>query len=203
MEAKKVLELYLSKKHPSETYTETEKKYILMYSFQRKNASEILRFLGWTGKVTDYESKKAHVKAVTAELQKIRDRFNNKMRGRSSGLEEKSRQPFGGSFENFLSWWCDEIGADGLRRCCYCGVDEATLRNNVGKGRKIRSKKLAFSGKLQIERMDPEGDYCLENCHFACVICNNAKSDMVSKEDFETYFVPGIQKYWEHIKGKD
>lgn len=205
MKAEKVLELYLSKKHPTEIFTDKEKKYILKYSFCRKNAVEILRSLysDWTGTVTQFECENPHIKAVITELQKIRNRFHVKMPGRNAELEEKRRLPFGGSFEDFLFWWCGEIGEDGLRRCCYCGVDEVTLQNNVGKGKKIHSKKPAFSKKLQIERMNPEGDYCSENCRFACVICNNAKSDMISKEDFEAFFVPGIKKYWEHIKEED
>ena len=50
------------------------------------------------------------------------------------------------------------------------------------------------------ERKDPDGDYCADNCEFACVICNNAKSDMISAEDFKKFFVPGIKEYWKHIE---
>lgn len=64
----------------------------------------------------------------------------------------------------------------------------------------ISSKKRSFSGELQIERKDPDGDYCADNCEFACVICNNAKSDMISAEDFKKFFVPGIKEYWAHIE---
>ena len=53
-----------------------------------------------------------------------------------------------------------------------------------------------------LKRKYPDGDYCHDNCEFACVICNNAKSDMISAEDFKTYFVPGIKEYWKHIKEK-
>jgi len=53
---------------------------------------------------------------------------------------------------------------------------------------------------LQIERKDPDGDYCADNCEFACVICNNAKSDMISADDFTTYFVSGIKEYWAYIE---
>ena len=64
----------------------------------------------------------------------------------------------------------------------------------------VISKKPSFSGELQIERKDPDGDYCHDNCEFACVICNNAKSDMISAEDFKKFFVPGIKEYWAHIE---
>ena len=66
----------------------------------------------------------------------------------------------------------------------------------------ISSKKQSFSGELQIERKNPNEDYSADNCEFACVICNNAKSDMISADNFTKFFVPGIKKYWTHIEEK-
>ena len=117
------------------------------------------------------------------------------------GVEKDYKNAFNGSFEAFLAWWCEKTSENGIRRCCYCGIDENTLKDTFENGVVI-SKKPSFSGELQIERKDPNGDYCHDNCEFACVICNNAKSDMISAEDFTTYFVPGIKEYWEHIKEK-
>ena len=53
---------------------------------------------------------------------------------------------------------------------------------------------------MQIERKNPNGDYSADNCEFACVICNNAKSDMISETEFSDFFVPGIKEYWKHIE---
>ena len=100
-----------------------------------------------------------------------------------------------------MAWWCEKTPENGIRHCCYCGIDENTLKDAFENGVVI-SKKPSFSGELQIERKGPDGDYCDSNCEFACVICNDAKSDMISAEDFTTYFVPGIKEYWEHIKEK-
>lgn len=100
-----------------------------------------------------------------------------------------------------MAWWCEKTPENGIRHCCYCGIDENTLKDAFKNGLVI-SKKPSFSGELQIERKDPDGDYCDNNCEFACVICNNAKSDMISAEDFTKFFVPGIKEYWEHIEEK-
>lgn len=82
-------------------------------------------------------------------------------------------------------------------------ADEKTLRDAFAEDKGvISSKKTSFSGELQIERKDSDGDYCDDNCEFACVICNNAKSDMISAEEFKAFFVPGIQEYWKYIKEK-
>lgn len=63
--------------------------------------------------------------------------------------------------------------------------------------RKIETKELV---RQYLKRKYPDGDYCHDNCEFACVICNNAKSDMISAEDFTKFFVPGIKEYWKHIE---
>lgn len=65
--------------------------------------------------------------------------------------------------------------------------------------RKIETKELV---RQYLKRKYPDGDYCDSNCEFACVICNNAKSDMISAEDFTKFFVPGIKEYWEYIEEK-
>lgn len=100
-----------------------------------------------------------------------------------------------------MSWWCEKTSETGKRHCCYCGIDEETLKDAFEQ-KHISSKKGAFSGELQIERKNPNGNYCNDNCEFACVICNNAKSDMISADDFNKYLVPRIQEYWNHIKKK-
>ena len=100
-----------------------------------------------------------------------------------------------------MSWWCENTSETGKRHCCYCGIDEETLKDAFEQ-KHISSKKGAFSGELQIERKNPNGNYCNDNCEFACVICNNAKSDMISADDFNKYLVPRIQEYWNHIKKK-
>ena len=175
-------------------------EFLARYSVKKEGCeSEILKKLGHKGKVQDYYDEKKAVEQAKNCIQAIHDRFNTKRN--SQKKKENPVDVFGDDFESFFAWWCEKTSENGIRRCCYCGIDENTLKGTFENGVVI-SKKPSFSGELQIERKDPNGDYCHDNCEFACVICNNAKSDMISAEDFTTYFVPGIKEYWEHIKEK-
>ena len=164
--------------------------------------SEILKELGLIsgkGTVQGYYADHESVKNAKDCIQAIYERFNTKRNSQKE--KEHPVDVFGDDFEAFFAWWCDKTPEDGIRRCCYCEVDEKALKDAFDL-KSISSKKRSFSGELQIERKGPNKDYIDDNCEFACVICNNAKSDMISAEDFTKFFVPGIKKYWEHIKEK-
>jgi len=64
------------------------------------------------------------------------------------------------------------------RICHYCGIEEDFFRI-WGKfyGGKRR--------KLEVDRKDNEKGYNEENCVLACPICNNAKSDKFTYEEFK------------------
>lgn len=78
----------------------------------------------------------------------------------------------------FLKWWTEQE-----KKCYYCGIDEGTTKDLFDK-EVIHSKKRSFNGSLQIDKKDSSKGYTPENCVFACVLCNNAKSDMISATDF-------------------
>ena len=192
---KELVEKYLKKKYPDAQFSDTDLDFLVRYSVKKEpSANTVLKSIG-----ADIQTEQAYydahpsVKIAKEDLQYIYGRFTQK--------QKNYKNAFNGSFEAFLAWWCEKTPENGIRRCCYCGIDENTLKNAFEKG-VISSKKTSFSGELQIERMDPDGDYCDDNCEFACVICNNAKSDMISTEEFKEFFVPGIKKYWEHIEKK-
>ena len=200
---KELVEKYLKKKYPDKKFSEPDLEFLARYSVKKEGCeSEILKKLGHKGKVQDYYDEKKAVEQAKNCIQAIHDRFNTKRN--SQKKKENPVDVFGDDFESFFAWWCEKTPENGIRQCCYCGVHEDTSRKAFAEDKGvISSKKDSFkSGELQIERKDPNGDYCHDNCEFACVICNNAKSDMISAEDFTTYFVPGIKEYWEHIKEK-
>ena len=195
IETKELVRQYLKRKYPDAQFSDIDLDFLVRYSVKKEpSANNILKSIG-----NDIQTEQAYynthpaVKAAKDDLQYIYGRFSQK--------QKDYKNAFNGSFEAFLAWWCEKTPENGIRHCCYCGIDENTLKDAFKNGLVI-SKKPSFSGELQIERKDPDGDYCDNNCEFACVICNNAKSDMISAEDFTKFFVPGIKEYWEHIEEK-
>jgi len=67
------------------------------------------------------------------------------------------------------------------RKCHYCGIKEGDFTRIWGKfyGGKTRGK------KLEIDRKDNNKGYTEENCVLSCPICNNAKSDKFTYEEFK------------------
>jgi len=65
------------------------------------------------------------------------------------------------------------------KKCYYCGIEEEDFFRIWGKfyGGKRR--------KLEVDRKDNEKDYREENCVLACPVCNNAKSDKFTYEEFK------------------
>ncbi|OBV28369.1 hypothetical protein BKN38_09965 [Helicobacter sp. CLO-3] len=93
------------------------------------------------------------------------------------------------SFEEFVLWYDKQP-----KECSYCKVKQNEL-NELFKFKYIESKKPSFSAKLQIDRKNPNNGYFADNCVLACCVCNNAKSDMISEEDFKKFFVRGIRDF--------
>jgi len=93
------------------------------------------------------------------------------------------------TFENFYLWFSNQP-----KNCHYCKtseVDLIKLFNNVFKPKKEAWK----NGTLQIEKKEPDKGYIPENCVLACVLCNNAKSDLITDKDFEVYFAEPMRLY--------
>ncbi|MCR6571798.1 hypothetical protein [Campylobacter insulaenigrae] len=103
--------------------------------------------------------------------------------------------------KKFAMWYEKEylkIESKSELKCHYCGIDEKNLKD-LFKNKLITSKKPSFNGSLQIERLDPDKGYNEENCVLACCICNNAKSDMISAENFKKYFKTPIESFYKDL----
>ena len=196
MESIELLEQFLKKRYASEypKFSTADKQFLATYSIDRKqgNSRDLLKSLGISDSYDAYFCSRSYVRAARDELQYMYERFSRK-------LNRQSEVSFDDSFPVFWGWWLSEMDNSGLCHCCYCNIDEITTQEAFASGI-IRSKKPSFSGALQVERMDPSGGYRPKNCKFACVLCNNAKSDMITRDDFVKYIAPGIARYWQHIK---
>ena len=67
------------------------------------------------------------------------------------------------------------------RVCDYYGIEEADFTDVWGAfyGGKTRG------GVLEVDRKDSTKGYEMDNCVLACAICNNAKSDKFTYEEFK------------------
>lgn len=105
------------------------------------------------------------------------------------------------SFET-MDVWCDWYLKQ-PKNCCYCGVSSESLKtiftdeNELWKNAARKNRGL----RLEIERVDPKDSYNTKNCKFACYICNNAKSEFLSTEDFKPV-AKGIAELWKNKGAK-
>lgn len=193
-----ILKEYLVKVHPRDLKQLAEKDiaFLAEYSIERRQSktAERIKELKIGTSYDQYFNDNELAKTIRNEIQDIHARFNNKRRE-----DTEDETAFDNSFEKFFEWWINKMDSNGKHICYYCQVNEEVVRAAF-KGGFISSEKPSFNGSLQIERKNPKGGYNNDNCEFACVLCNNAKSDMISEEDFKEFFAPGIKKYWNNIK---
>jgi len=109
-----------------------------------------------------------------------------------------------GLFENpeaFLIWYDKQND-----KCNYCEITQSDLKRIVA----IRNGNLTLNqktkrskGTLEIEKLDPNIEYTYENSVLACPFCNNAKSNLISEEDWRKHFVPAVKNYLNSILSND
>ena len=102
------------------------------------------------------------------------------------------------SFEIFK--WFNEH----KNKCGYCEITQSDL-HKIKESRNgnftLNKKKKRKNATLEIEQKDCtlEEYGSLENLIFACPLCNNAKSNLISEEDWRKYFVKQIKAYYKDI----
>lgn len=201
MPISQALENFLKKEFSQEDYEkfdDKQKTFLQRYSIDRGEGNtapnQILKEVYTDRKnygVGQFYTDNKHVEKAAEQLQNIHDRFRALYRNKKA--EEIEKRPFGGDFTAFLDWWCEKSDGNGIRHCCYCGIEEAKSKAAFEKGL-LQSKK--FTGTLHIDKKDPDEGYNHDNCEFACALCNNAKSDIFTEKDFMKSIAPAIKKYW-------
>ena len=82
------------------------------------------------------------------------------------------------------------------KNCHYCKIKEGDFIPIWGKFYEKKGERKGGRGKiLELERKDNEKGYSEENCVLACAICNNAKSNKFTCEEFEEVG-KAIKKIW-------
>jgi len=82
-------------------------------------------------------------------------------------------------------------------KCHYCGIEESDFLLIWGEfyGGKKRG------GTLEVDRKDNTKGYEIDNCVLACAVCNNAKSDKFTYEEFKAVGKV-IEQIWRERKGR-
>jgi 5-methylcytosine-specific restriction endonuclease McrA len=141
-----------------------------------------------------------------AELQIGKDQFNQlqadfkKYNDLYSKYYNEDRKELFEIPEKLLDWY------EGQKESCnYCGVTQAELHDIVeSRGGKLtlNQKSKRSKGTLEIEKKNPSLGYTFSNVVLSCPFCNNAKSNLISEDDWRTYFVPAMKNYFNPKKGK-
>ena len=83
------------------------------------------------------------------------------------------------------------------RKCHYCNIEEKDfLRIWDGPFYKTRGK------RLEVDRKDNSQGHTLQNCVLACALCNNAKSNKFTYEEFKRVG-DVIKEIWQHRIDQD
>lgn len=198
MENKNIVRKFLEVEFPGVEFTDQQVEFLERFKIKNETEKSILKdILGENFvTVTEYYNANKHVESAKERLQERRNTFDARKKKDHDAFHDADN-PDNSSFANFLTWWYSKVNKEGYRKCCYCGIDEKTCKDAF-EYKILSSKK--FTGAFHVERKDPNKGYNDSNCDFACALCNNAKSDMITKEDFIRYFSEPMKEYWEHIK---
>ena len=203
MEIVELVKKFLKVEFPDseKDFTDKDIEFLKRFKIENETESSILKSEGFLGKnfisVDNYYTENKHVRKAKERLQELRNIYRDRTKKDPKAFDD---------FASFLDWWYDQVDEKGNRKCYYCGIDEKTAKEAFGAAAKgkislLETKKTAWkNGSMQIDRMAPKGDYSAKNCVFACVLCNNAKSDLITDEDFRFYFGESMKRYWEHIR---
>lgn len=102
------------------------------------------------------------------------------------------------SYEEFKEWYLKQYSKEPI--CYYCGIPERYIKKIYWdiKG----TKRPPTRTRLELDRLDPFGNYNAQNVVLACFNCNNSKSDIFSDEEFKA-IGHEIRSFWEKIALKN
>ena len=108
-----------------------------------------------------------------------------------------AREGLFSDYNKLLEWYNDQ-----QESCNYCGISQSNLTKIVEsrKGNLTLNQKTKRSkGSLEIEKLNPLKGYTFDNSVLSCPLCNNAKSNLISEEDWRKYFAPAMKRYFNSI----
>ncbi len=100
-------------------------------------------------------------------------------------------------YNDFKAWYDDQI-----KVCNYCGLTEEESQEIVVT-KLLTSNRFPQNGVpgrgtsrgmfLEVDRVEPKGNYSRNNCVMCCYFCNNDKSDVFHGNHYKEFFQNRIQ----------
>ena len=178
---------------------ETKDKYFdLCYSKRIHEFSKIDQLKEWeSGKakstfktLDEFYSRELNIS--NAELAELRTEFAEFNKLYTRYFNEQRHELFNDPTK-LLKWYNDQ-----KESCNYCGVTQEDLLKIVGNrdgNLTLNNKTKRSKGTLEIEKLNPSEGYTFNNSVLACPFCNNAKSNLISENDWREFFKPAMQQY--------
>lgn len=126
------------------------------------------------------------------ELNQLRAEFK-KYNDLYSRYFNEARKELFANPEQLIQWYDNS-----KESCHYCGITQSELHLIVEKrlgNMTLNQKTKRSKGTLEIEKLNPNEAYTFENAVICCPFCNNAKSNLISADDWRNFFVPAMKSY--------
>jgi len=130
-----------------------------------------------------------------SNLRKLISKSNALFMERKMGAEKNKFMNNFLSKEEFYNWFKVQP-----RACSYCGITEEKLEVIFNFDHGSLYTKRGRGRVLEIDRIDSSenaNDYSKTNCALSCYLCNNNKSDLITKDEFVKYFSTSFLKFQE------
>ncbi|ADR34382.1 hypothetical protein Sulku_1721 [Sulfuricurvum kujiense DSM 16994] len=150
--------------------------------------------------IIEYLNLKDSMSTDKVTIDEIYQKYSNKKSSANEGEFQFH------DWKEFYGWYIEQIKNG--ETCCYCGVNQSKIKisldgvNNLSTPY-VRLKRKTRGVSLEIERVDTSDGhnlYSVENCRLACHVCNNAKSDFITAQEFEP-IARGIYNFWKEKVG--
>lgn len=130
------------------------------------------------------------------ELRNLRNQFK-KFNDLYTKYFNQQRQELFKEPDKLLEWFNNQND-----RCNYCEISQSELLKIVSDRQgnlTLNQKTKRSKGTLEIEKLDPSKGYTFKNSVLSCPFCNNAKSNLISEDDWRNFFVPAMRNYFKSI----
>ncbi len=128
-------------------------------------------------------------------LKQLKNNYSERVRQNKNGFK---------GFEDFLDWYNSQT-----KVCNYCGLSEEESQEIVMTGilSSNRFPKDGIIGQgtsrgvwLEVDRLNPIGEYSRENSVMCCYFCNNDKSDVFTGEEYLKFRQNRVEYLKEKLK---